>query len=151
MVVLIDSNIILDLLIDRLPFAAEARDIFQLCSRRVVVGYLAGHTIPAVYYILRKNFSAKQRRNLLLDLCANVEIIGIDKSELVAALTDERFTDFEDGLQAECAKRIGAEYIVTRNLADFIVSPVPAISPPDFLKIFTDDKIRVFNEGKFYE
>ena len=43
-------------------------------------------------------------------------------------------TDFEDALLACCAKRVKADYIVTRNKVDFKLSPVTPISPEDFLE-----------------
>ena len=62
-------------------------------------------------------------------------IIDIDKQKIIASLLNEDFSDIEDGLQMECAKRVNASYIITRNLADFSNSSVPAILPGDFLKI----------------
>jgi predicted nucleic acid-binding protein len=47
-----------------------------------------------------------------------------------------RTRDFEDAVQYECAKSIGADYLVTRNIRDFTVSKDKAITPKEFLKLF---------------
>jgi hypothetical protein len=70
---------------------------------------------------------------MLMGVCRTMDVVGIDKSLLVSALTNENFDDIEDCLQAECAASVGADYIITRNTKDFIASPVPAITPEDFL------------------
>ena len=46
------------------------------------------------------------------------------------------FPDFEDCLQEECAKQVAANYIITRNTADFLVSSIPSITPADFVNQF---------------
>ena len=63
-----------------------------------------------------------------------MNVIGIDKQKIIDSLVDEDFDDIEDYLQFECAASEGADYIVTRNTADFKNSPIPAILPEDFLK-----------------
>jgi predicted nucleic acid-binding protein len=133
MVALIDTNVIMDALIDREPFAAKAREILAHCSQGKFCGYFAGHTIPNIFYILRKDYSSAERKDMLIGVCRAMDVVGIDKSILMNALTNEYFDDVEDGLQAECAASVGADYIVTRNTADFSTSPIPAILPEDFL------------------
>lgn len=77
---------------------------------------------------------------MLLGLCDFMEIAGIEKQQLVEALTNEVFGDMEDCLQTECAKSAGADYIITRNMDDFTGSPIPAILPEDFLKKLDEEK-----------
>lgn len=70
----------------------------------------------------------------MLNLCQIFDVEGIDKVKLVAGLETENFVDFEDCLQVECAKVYKAEYIVTRNIADYKESKVKAILPGDYLE-----------------
>lgn len=51
----------------------------------------------------------------------------------MAALINEGFNDFEDCLQAECAKEEEADYIITRNPSDFTNSMIKVMEPKDFL------------------
>ena len=85
--------------------------------------------------LLRKDYDPKERREILSGLCTIFDIEGIDKNKLLSGLRNEDFSDFEDCLQMECAKAYGAEYIITRNIADYKMSEVKAILPEDYLKL----------------
>ena len=134
MVVLVDTNIIIDALANREPYADNAKKILEKCAAREVTGILAAHSIPNMFYILRKNFSQDERRFLLKNLCNIFKISDLNAKKILAALENEKFVDFEDCLQEECAVESMADYIVTRNLADFANSRVKVILPEEFLK-----------------
>jgi len=72
-------------------------------------------------------------KQLLLNLSKIVNIVRIDEFLIVNSLKNSLFSDVEDCLQAECARIVNADYIVTRNIADFKNSFVSAIYPGDFL------------------
>jgi len=134
MVILIDANIILDYLIPRQPFTDIANKVLHLCVQQKCSGYMAGHTITNIFYILRKQLSASERKDMLIKLCEFIEVAGIQKKEVIDALTNEDFDDLEDCLQVECAKTVNADYIITRDITDFSVSPIPAILPEELLQ-----------------
>lgn len=134
MVVLVDTNIIIDALANREPYADNAKKILEKCAAREVTGILAAHSIPNMFYILRKNFSQDERRFLLKNLCNIFKISDLNAKKILAALENEKFVDFEDCLQEECAVESMADYIVTRNPADFANSRVKVILPEEFLK-----------------
>ena len=134
MVVLVDTNIIIDALANREPYADNAKKILEKCAAREVTGILAAHSIPNMFYIFRKNFSQDERRFLLKNLCNIFKISDLNAKKILAALENEKFVDFEDCLQEECAVESMADYIVTRNPADFANSRVKVILPKEFLK-----------------
>ena len=134
MVVLGDTNIIIDALANREPYADNAKKILEKCAAREVTGILAAHSIPNMFYIFRKNFSQDERRFLLKNLCNIFKISDLNAKKILAALENEKFVDFEDCLQEECAVESMADYIVTRNPADFANSRVKVILPEEFLK-----------------
>ena len=134
MVVLVDTNIIIDALANREPYADNAIKILEKCAAREVTGILAAHSIPNMFYIFRKNFSQDERRFLLKNLCNIFKISDLNAKKILAALENEKFVDFEDCLQEECAVESMADYIVTRNPADFANSRVKVILPEEFLK-----------------
>ena len=134
MVVLVDTNIIIDALANREPYADNAKKILEKCAAREVTGILAAHSIPNKFYIFRKNFSQDERRFLLKNLCNIFKISDLNAKKILAALENEKFVDFEDCLQEECAVESMADYIVTRNPADFANSRVKVILPEEFLK-----------------
>lgn len=104
------------------------------CAAREITGILAAHSIPNLFYILRKNFSQEERRFLLKNLCEIFQISDLNEKKIVAALENNAFSDFEDGLQEECAVESMADYIVTRNPADFKHSRVKVILPDELLR-----------------
>lgn len=134
--ILIDTNVLLDYLLMREPFYKEAKRIVISCVDGRVKGCIAVHSISNIFYILRKDYSIKERREVLSELCSIFDVEGIDKAKLVEALQNENFSDFEDCLQIECAKAYGAEYIVTRDAADYKASEIKAIMPKEYLETF---------------
>ncbi len=132
--VLIDTNILADLLLGRDPYYYIAYDILTMCADQKVYGYIAAHSIPNLFYILRKSMTKEERREALKDICQIVKVEGIDSFKILSALDNEKFEDFEDCLQEECAVAIAADYIITRNIKDFSSSRIPAILPDEFLK-----------------
>ena len=133
--ILVDTNILLDYLLEREPFFEDAKQVIMSCINGKSNGCIAAHSISNMFFILRKDYSAKERREILLNLCKIFDIEGIDKAKLISGLQNENFSDFEDCLQMECAKSYGADYIVTRNVSDYATSEVKAIIPKDYLKL----------------
>lgn len=108
MLVLFDTNIILDVLEKRLPFYDSSKSILESCVSGNITGYIALHSISNIFYILRKHYSAADRRKLLLDILNLLQVAGADHESVRNALQREDFSDFEDCLQDECAKQICA-------------------------------------------
>lgn len=134
MVVLIDTNVIIDFLIKREPYEKAASEIIRKCAEKEMKGYLALHSVTNLWYILRK-VPEEKRREWILDVCSFLRVAGVSHEEVVRAITMKDFKDFEDCIQDRCAGSVGAEYIVTRNTSDFANSQVPAVSPENFLEI----------------
>lgn len=132
MKVLIDTNVIIDYLADRMPFADHAEKIIALCESGELTGLLTASAATDVYYILRKQVGHAQTFEHLRTLFSVLDIVEVGKSDLLRAMELD-MPDFEDALVSQCAKRVKAEQIVTRNLKDFLQSPVPPIAPEDFL------------------
>lgn len=86
MVILVDTNIIIDALANREPYADDAKRIMEKCAAREITGILAAHSIPNLFYILRKNFSQEERRFLLKNLCEIFQISDLNEKKIVAAL-----------------------------------------------------------------
>ena len=135
MKILVDTNVFLDFLQEREPYTDDAEQIITLCATKRIEGYIAAHTIPNLFYILRNSYSVSERREMLSDICRFFIVSGIDGAKLMAALRNEDFRDFEDCLQDQCAISAGADYIVTRNAKDFANARTEAITPSDFIKI----------------
>ncbi len=134
MVILVDTNVIIDFLITREPFYKASSEIIKRCADGRLTGYIAFHSISNLWYILRK-VPEDKRREWMLDICSFLRVTGVSHEEVVTAINMKRFRDFEDCLQDRCAKGVEARYIVTRNVSDYDNSVIQAILPEDFLKI----------------
>ena len=133
--ILIDTNVMLDFLTQRELFFDDADKIMQMCKKKEIVGFIAAHSIMNAFYILRKDFSVQDRREMLRDYMKLVSVVGIDGHKIDRALERGDFLDVEDCLQDECALSCGADYIITRNTDDYRQSKVKAITPGGFFEM----------------
>ena len=103
MVALIDTNVAINYLTNRDDENRVAsRRLMELCGKRTVNGYIASHSIPIIWYVLRK-YPDQDRRKLLRDLCTILTVVGVTHEAIMAALDQDDFADFEDCLQDQCA------------------------------------------------
>ena len=135
MVVLVDTNVLLDVISMREPYAENSIRLSEHCALRTVQGYIAVHSISNIYFILRKVYTDAERRKIILNYMKFLTVAGIGHEQMVEALNRDNFKDFEDCLQDECAKEIKADYIITRNIKDFAHSKIPAVTPEQFLEV----------------
>ena len=128
MKLLIDTNIVLDVLCNRKGFVENSSKVFKLCETKKFDGYLSAISVPNIAYILRKELSIEKLKSIIVKLNIIFSIIELKTNDLIFA-TDLDFKDYEDALQSVCAKRIKADFIITRNTKNFKNSPVKAITP----------------------
>lgn len=132
--VLIDTNIVLDILEKREPFYESSNDVLLCCASKKITGYIALHSVSNIFYILRKQYSAEDRRRLILGILDFLQVANAKHENVRHALERNDFSDFEDCLQDECALENHTDYIITRNTDDFKNSSVPTLTPADFLQ-----------------
>lgn len=131
---LIDTNVVLDVLLNRAPFAQNSADVLRLASGEIRE-YVSASAITDIYYIARKEIGDRtQAKNLLKRLLHVVHVAALSEREIVAAL-DSDWPDFEDAVQNAVAETEGFDAIVTRNPSDFAQSPLPVYSPQQFLAL----------------
>ena len=130
--VLLDTNIIIDILSKREGYEDSLR-VLKYCEIRKVTGFVSAITVADVLYILRKHISPAEVKDAVQALLLIVDVADVLKSDIAAAFASD-MKDFEDALQASCAKRIKADYIITRNLDHFNDSDVPALTPLQTIK-----------------
>ena len=95
MVILIDTNIIIDALADREPYATDAKQIMEKCATREITGVLAAHSIPNLFYILRKEFSQEERRYLLKNLCKIFQVSELNEKGMIPVTDHSHKNPFE--------------------------------------------------------
>jgi predicted nucleic acid-binding protein len=135
MKVLIDTNILLDIILAREPFVKDSAEILRWSEQGKIEGFITTNSIVDTIYIIKKYINDKNlRENSVRTIVTILEIVSVNKKDLLKAF-DMGFSDYEDALVAQCALKIKADYIITRDCNDFIKSPVKAVSPKDFFKI----------------
>lgn len=135
MVILIDTNVALDFLTMRQPYYEDAREVIRICAEDKIKGCIAFHSLPNIFYILRKNHSEADRRAMLKKLCCVLQVAAASHEKVCDAIEQTGFADFEDCLQEKCAEEVSADYIITRNLEDFKNSQIEAILPQKFIQM----------------
>ncbi|MCH5289278.1 MAG: PIN domain-containing protein [Treponema sp.] len=130
--VLFDTNVVLDVINRREPFLADAYKSLQIAFERYTA-CVSVTTITDVMYITRKAFADSTRQKHALSVFfSQFRICAVKKRQIRHAFAS-LMSDYEDAVQAFCAKHIHAAYVITRNIKDYRLSPVPAITPADFL------------------
>lgn len=119
MKIYLDTNILLDIALNREPFARDSILIWKIIEQKFVAGYISATTITDIHYICKKNIGNEKSKSFIRDILDIFEIIDADKECFYNALNSE-ITDFEDALQYEISIKNECDYIVTRNLKDFI-------------------------------
>ena len=132
MKLLIDTNVVFDVLCNRKDFVENSSKVFKLCETKKFDGYLSAISVPNIAYILRKELSIEKLKSIIVKLNIIFSIIELKPNDLILA-TDLDFKDYEDALQSVCAKRIKADFIITRNTKDLKNSQVKAITPEHLL------------------
>ena len=133
MKVLIDANVILDVLLNRSPWVVDSQAVWDANHRQQIHGHVVATTITNLFYIARKLIGQPLALSGVRDCLAAFDVVPVDQTILEDAATLPG-SDFEDNVAIRCAVTSGMDVIVTRNLADFADSPVPAISPAELLK-----------------
>lgn len=134
MKILVDTNVVLDLLLDREPFATAAAGLFSRIQTGAATGFLCATTVTTTHYLIGKALGAKRATGEIRKLTDLFQIAAVDQVVLEAALFSG-FVDFEDGVLHAAAKRAGVQGIVTRNQQGFRVSELPVYSPDEVLRL----------------
>lgn len=134
MKVLFDTNIILDVLLQREAFFTAASQLMAHVEQQEIQGFLGATTVTTLFYLMAKTLgkaAAQQNIKLLLKLFA---IAAINDTVIAQALS-ANFNDFEDAVLYSAAKTAGCDYITTRNIKDFKNSSIPVYGPEELLAI----------------
>jgi predicted nucleic acid-binding protein len=130
--VLFDTNVVLDVLLDRAPHVDVAAKLFALVDNGRVEGSICSTTATTIYYIAAKSFGRGRAHSQVHELLTLFEVAPVDRDVLDRAL-DLDFTDFEDAVLHEAARNAGAVAIVTRDGAGFARATVPVFDPQELL------------------
>lgn len=130
--VLFDSDVLIDVLAQRQPFVTASAQALNRVTQPEVQGFVSGHAVTNIFYILRRQVGSETARELVSRLLQYLQVASVT-DEVIRAALQSSITDFEDAVTSEAANAVGVEVIVTRNTPDFATSAIPAVLPEVFL------------------
>ncbi len=132
MKVLLDTNVVLDVLLDRKPHVADSARIFRLVEEGQVAGLLCATTLTTLDYLLTQSLGRPDSRSVLARLLRLFDIAPVTRAVIEGALRSE-MADFEDAVLVYAARQAGADAVVTHNPKDFTKAACPVFDPRQFL------------------
>lgn len=135
MKVFIDTDVILDFLLDRKPFSDQIGQLFQLSIDSDLKLCVSPTTITNINYIIgrienKNQANLKTKKILKLVMVENVCQTTVNKA------IQSKFKDFEDGVQNFCAIEANHNILITRNIKDYKESELAILSPTEYLAQF---------------
>lgn len=133
MKIMCDTNIIIDVLLEREPFVEDSYKVLSLCEEHKIDGYVSASSVTDIYYLVRKyTHSTELAYQAVGKLLEIIKVCSVTNNDVLMAF-QKKAQDFEDCLVATCAKSMDCSYIVTRNKKDFEEFDIPALTPAQLL------------------
>ena len=126
--ILVDTDVLIDVALDRQPFASESSSLLDRLERTPSSAAIAWQTASNFYYVVAHIQGGATASDFIVDLTRFVQIAVTDTDDLRFAASLP-MSDFEDAMQVAAARACGADHIVTRNVRDYNHSPIAAITP----------------------
>ncbi len=136
MKVTLDINVLLDVFQKREPHYAASAQVVGMVTAGTLVGVCPAHGLTTLYYLVRKHASKPDAEEAMDQVLRHFQIGNLEAVDWQCARRLP-FADFEDAVVATVARATASAFIITRNVEDFAGSPVPAITPVDFLSQMT--------------
>lgn len=135
MKLMIDTNIILDVLLEREEFFEDSKKILDLCEEKKILGFISASTATDIFYLTRKGLGSTEEAYKALAHILNIaKILSVTNNDVNTAFL-QKAKDFEDCLLATCAKSNKCDGIVTRNKNDFKDFGIKLYSPSEILNL----------------
>jgi len=131
--VLIDTNIILDIALQREPFFEAADQIFSKIDEGEIKGFVTASSVTDIYYVSKKACGREKTITFIRELIDILGVLSVTKETIINALNTD-FKDFEDAVQYCVADMNHIDMIVTRNKSDFDFSAIEVYTPNELMK-----------------
>jgi predicted nucleic acid-binding protein len=131
--VLFDTNVILDVLLARVPHVGPATALLDRVAAKSVDGLLGATTLTTIHYLATKAVGPSAAHGHLRTLLGLFEVASVTRAVLTDAL-DLDFPDYEDAVLHEAARHAGAEAIVTRDPKGFAKARLKVYAPEELLR-----------------
>ena len=132
--ILCDTNIILDVLLDRAPFVDASAEVLKRCETDIIEGFTTASCITDIFYLVHKQLHDNERSYQAIEqLLTILRVADVTNSHIAEALS-HRASDFEDCLAAVCAKSIHCDFVVRRDIKGFVVFDIPILTPSELIE-----------------
>lgn len=139
--IFIDTNIIIDILLERKPFSENSEEVISAIARKNHIPFISGSSITDLYYICRKaGIEADSLLKYLNDLLENFDVLIIDKDVIIDAISSG-LKDFEDAVQIMACKKEKIDLIITRDQQVFKNKWIKVQTPEEYLNTFSQKDI----------
>ena len=135
--VLLDTNVLLDSLLQRTPWCAESDELLRRASPGRLDLAVVSLTLANLYFVGRRFVGNERARAEVRRIATAFEILPVKRQTILDADALSG-ADFEDNIQMAAALTGGIDAIVTRNVSDFSASAVPVWTPGEFLSQFAN-------------
>lgn len=130
---LIDTDVLIDVALDRQPFSEKAACLLEMLETGTAhQGFVAWHSLANFYYLVSANKDRHLARDFIRELLVFVQVAPTGTQQARDALS-LRMSDFEDALQVAAGLACQARYIVTRNIKHYRKLPILALTPAKLL------------------
>lgn len=137
MKVLLDTNIIIDIALERQPYVTNSETVLAFVEQGQIEGYISASTISDLYYIIRKQKGRDLTIEFLQEILTFCQIATVNQAVISMAFTSN-FKDFEDAIQYSTAVVNQLDAIITRNPQDFPVVAPRIITPEQLIEELTN-------------
>lgn len=131
MKVFLDTNVVFDLFLGRLPFLQDASVIWAAHRRGEHEMCASGITLVNLAYTGRKAIGEQAARQAITRFLTTAQVTPVD-DVVIRAAHASGIADFEDAVQYASAVAANADVIVTRDPAGFAAGTLPVLTPADF-------------------
>ena len=138
MKILVDTNVALDILLNRRAFYSNSVAVFTIAEQKFITGYVSAASVGDIFYIAQKDIGKAKAREAIKRLLQVFIPAAVTGNHIFQAL-DLEWADFEDSIQYIVGEALAVDYIVTRNTKDFSSGSIPSITPEQFIQRITID------------
>ena len=143
--VFIDSDVLLDVILNRKDHCADSQKILALAESNKIAGCTSALVIANCYYIVESNRDKATADRAVRKLRSILNVLPLTDKEIGESLSSS-FKDFEDGVQFFIAMNNAVDTIITRNISDYKKASVKVLSPKDYLSL--EDVLKLLGKGE---
>ena len=147
----VDTNIIIDYLDERPGFAGSARKLMLLGFLREFDLWMSSSQVTDMFYILTNGghpSKAEEVKASIREVRKFVRVCSLSEADIDTAL-DSTWSDFEDACVYQCARKIRADAIITRNKKDFEKSSIKVFDCDEWFSYLAQSKGLTYEEIPF--